>query len=464
MSEQDSQPITFEDYVEQGQHKLAKQLLNAATLQQDTDRLMAAAKEAAVDVVELADGLRQKYGLKGSMEGIYEQVVAFGSLHKRTSNWNDRTFYMSAEHAEAATGSGTPEKGHVDVVSLGGSSAAGDSQKDKSVAADLERMRQEMEAMKLIMEKQVQTIQEPRAAKTGPQLRKVVFVPEAGRKLEANVAKPDWARALAGVPANWASDNVQSMLDSEYEAAIGALSEVWSHVLFEVEKEEVKALLSEAPEQQRQSKPRSSETKPADKPKTGKVAPQHVQDRRNECAKDRFTNMGTPEETYESKGGKVLKTGKPPRQAGVSLRRLPCQALVVPMPRRERLMEGGPRRLGVVGGKPRGRTTGGRGAHTWEGALHKLERLQWQDALHSWQTLVLVGWEDSSLGTYKCHLRRLVAVEGRFPHDTAERVLEHTLLESTRLGKSESTLKGVISAATMAGEVWLADASIRTTI
>ena len=72
---------------------------------------MAAAKEAKVDVVELADKLRQKYGLKRSMEGIYEQVVAFGSLHKRTFNWNDCTFYMSAEHAQAATGSGYPKRG-----------------------------------------------------------------------------------------------------------------------------------------------------------------------------------------------------------------------------------------------------------------------------------------------------------------------------------------------------------------
>ena len=37
-----------------------------------------------------------------------------------------------------------------------------------------------------------------------------------------------------------------------------------------------------------------------------------MQDRRRECVKDRFTNMGTPDETYESKGGKVLKKGKPP--------------------------------------------------------------------------------------------------------------------------------------------------------
>ena len=93
--------------------------------------------------------------------------------------------------------------------------------------------------MKIIMEKQVQTMQELRAAKAGPQLRKMVFVSEAGRELEANETKPDRARALAGVMANWACDNVQSMLDSEYEAAVGALSEVWSHVLFEVEKEEV---------------------------------------------------------------------------------------------------------------------------------------------------------------------------------------------------------------------------------
>ena len=29
--------------------------------------------------------------------------------------------------------------------------------------------------------------------------------------------------------------------------------------------------------------------------------------------KDKFTNMGTPDETYESKGGNVLKIGNPPR-------------------------------------------------------------------------------------------------------------------------------------------------------
>ena len=85
-----------------------------------------------------------------------QQVVAFGSLHKRTFNWNDCTFYMSVEHAQ--------------------------------------------------------------------QLQKVVFVQEAGRELEANEEKPDWAGALAGAMASWASENVQSMLNSEYEAAIGALS------------------------------------------------------------------------------------------------------------------------------------------------------------------------------------------------------------------------------------------------
>ena len=64
----ENQPINFEDYVEQGQHKLAKQLLNATTLQQDTDRLVTAAKEANIDFVELADRMRQKYGLKGSTQ------------------------------------------------------------------------------------------------------------------------------------------------------------------------------------------------------------------------------------------------------------------------------------------------------------------------------------------------------------------------------------------------------------
>ena len=62
--------------------------------------------------------------------------------------------------------------------------------------------------------------------------------------------------------------------------------------------------------ERRGRKPGPSKTNIADKPKTGKVAPQHVRDRQRERVKDRFTNMGTPEETYESKGGKVLKTGK----------------------------------------------------------------------------------------------------------------------------------------------------------
>ena len=158
MSEHENQPITFKDYVEQGQHQPAKQLPSAATLQQDTDRLVNAAKEANIDVVELADRMRQKYGLKGSMEGKYEQVVAFGTQHKRTFNWNDCTFYMSAEHAQALAGSRSLEKGRADVVLPAGSWTAGDSQKDNVAAADLERTRQGMEAMKIIMERQVQTI------------------------------------------------------------------------------------------------------------------------------------------------------------------------------------------------------------------------------------------------------------------------------------------------------------------
>ena len=318
MSEHENQPISFEDYIEQGQHKLAKQLLNAATLQQDTDRLVAAAKAAGVDTVELADRLRQKYGLKGSMEGIYEQVVAFGSLHKRTFNWNDCTFYMSAQHAQVIAGNRTPEKNPADVVSLAGSSSADGSPNDKGMHADIERMRQEMEDMKLVMEQQLKTIQELRASKAAPQLRQVAFVMEAGQEMEANKAKPDWARAMAGAMAGWAAENLSSMLESEYEAGMKALSEVWSHVLFEVEKEEVKAQLEAravdgADEAKGAERASPKEEGARAKPKTGKVAPQHVQERRRERVKDRFTNMGTPEETYESKGGKVLKTGKPPR-------------------------------------------------------------------------------------------------------------------------------------------------------
>ena len=243
MPESENQAISFEDYLEQGQHKLATQLLNASTLQQDTDRLVAAAKTAGIDTVELADRLRQKYGLKGSMEGIYEQVVAFGTLHKRTFNWNDCTFYMSAQHAQVIAGNGAPEKNPADVVSIGGNSSASGSPNDKGVHADIEKMRQEKDDMKLVMEQQLRTIQELRASKTVPQLRQVVFVLEAGHEMEANEAKPAWARAMAGAMAGWAAENLQSMLESEYEAAMKALSEVWSHLLFEVEKEEVKAQL-----------------------------------------------------------------------------------------------------------------------------------------------------------------------------------------------------------------------------
>ena len=140
-------------------------------------------------------------------------------------------------------GNGTPEKNPADVVSIGGNSSASGSPNDKGVHANLEKMRQEMEDMKLVMEQQLRTMQELRASKTVPQLRQVVFVLEAGHEMEANEAKPAWARAMAGAMAGWAAENLQSMLESEYEAAMKALSEVWSHLLFEVEKEEVKAQL-----------------------------------------------------------------------------------------------------------------------------------------------------------------------------------------------------------------------------
>ena len=127
-------------------------------------------------------------------------------------------------------------------------------------------------------------------------------------------------------------------------------------------------------------------------------------------------------------------------------------------------MEGGPRRLGAQRGGGRRGAASARGGDGWGSALQKMERLRTQDALHSWQTFVLLGWEESSLGTYQCHLRRLAAVERRFPCDAKERVLEQTILECARLRKSESTIKGIISAAIMATEVRLVDACIPTTI
>ena len=58
----------------------------------------------------------------------------------------------------------------------------------------------------------------------------------------------------------------------------------------------------------------------------------------------------------------------------------------------------------------------------------------------------------------------LAAVERRFPRDAKERVLEQAILECSRLGKSESTIKGIISAAIMTTEVRLVDACIPATI
>ena len=87
-------------------------------------------------------------------------------------------------------GNGTPEKNPADVVSIGGSSSASGSPNDKGVHVDIEKMRQEMEDMKLVMEQQLKTIQELRASKAVPQLQQAIFVLEAGQEMEANEAKP----------------------------------------------------------------------------------------------------------------------------------------------------------------------------------------------------------------------------------------------------------------------------------
>ena len=91
-------------------------------------------------------------------------------------------------------------------------------------------------------------------------------------------------------------------------------------------------------------------------------------------------------------------------------------------------------------------------------------RLRHQDTLHGWQVFVLLSWEESSLGAYQSHLHRVVAVQDILRHDTVHRVVEQTVLECTRLGKSVSTIKGVINAATMVVELRLADVVIEPTI
>ena len=92
-------------------------------------------------------------------------------------------------------------------------------------------------------------------------------------------------------------------------------------------------------------------------------------------------------------------------------------------------MEGGPRRLGPRRDGGRRGAASARGGDGWGAALLKMERLRTQDALHSWQTFVLLGWEEWSLGTCQCHLRSLAAVERWLPCDTKERVLEQAILE-----------------------------------
>ena len=126
-------------------------------------------------------------------------------------------------------------------------------------------------------------------------------------------------------------------------------------------------------------------------------------------------------------------------------------------------MEGGPRRLGPGGGGGCNRAASARRTGTWESALSMFKRLRAHGHLHSWQSFVLLGWEESSSGTHHCHLHQLVAIERRFPHDAAGRVLEHMVLESFRLCKSERTIKGIISPATMAADVRLADVDILAT-
>ena len=124
------------------------------------------------------------------MEGIYTQVVALRTLHMRTFKWNDCSFYMSAQHAQVIAGNGTPEKNPADVVSIGGNFSASGSPNYKGVHADIEKMRQQMEDMKVVIEQHLKTIQELRASKAVPQLRQVIFVLEAGQEMEANEAKP----------------------------------------------------------------------------------------------------------------------------------------------------------------------------------------------------------------------------------------------------------------------------------
>ena len=107
MSEHETTPINFEYYVEQGRHKLGKQLLKVATLQQDIDRR---------DNGKGGGHWHRNAG--GQAATKVNQIVTLGSLHKRTVTWNDCTFYMSAEHAQAVAANGSPEKGLADVVSL----------------------------------------------------------------------------------------------------------------------------------------------------------------------------------------------------------------------------------------------------------------------------------------------------------------------------------------------------------
>ena len=110
---------------------------------------------------------------------------------------------------------------------------------------------------------------------------------------------------LAEGLASWVQDETKNLIESDYECAMGALSHVWSH--------------TRGGEGGSGTSNRSEEgvanhgVKGKAKAGCGKMVPQHIQDRRVECVKDLFTDMGSPDETYESKNEKVLKAGKPLR-------------------------------------------------------------------------------------------------------------------------------------------------------
>ena len=60
-------------------------------------------------------------------------------------------------------------------------------------------------------------------------------MPKAPSELGVTEGNPQWAQVLKGLPTSSVEDKTENLIKTEYLFAMGVLSHVWSHILFEVE-------------------------------------------------------------------------------------------------------------------------------------------------------------------------------------------------------------------------------------